>query len=224
MRFALLRAAACLALFAIVACRHDGAATSAATPAALDAAFVLPGAFSEQTTVADLEALFGAANVTIGAVPNAVGDPDRGIVLFPDDPTRRAYVRFYEEEPLNHLASVTVTDPESRWRGKRGVRVGMSLAELRERNASRFWLYGFYDDGMAIVRDMWNAGALDVAEGDKLYFGVDVRLRSTSDAKVKAILSREADQISSDDPNYAILGELAEVVAISAWSSLDDEW
>lgn len=211
-----------LGLCVIAACRHGG--SEPAADALPDSAFVLPGAFSEQTTVADLQARFGASNVKLSDVPDALSGTRPGVVLFPDDPTRRAYVRFYELEPLHHLASVTVNDVGSRWSGKLGVKIGTSLADLRQRNGAEFWLFGFDAEHGATVRDAWNAGALDVTEGERLYFGVDLRLREpVKDIPATAYPSGD-ESISSEDPRYPQLGEIAFVSAITAWSSLDDEW
>lgn len=211
-----------LGLCALAACRHDG--MSPAADALPDSAFVLPGAFSEQTTVADLQARFGASNVKLGGVPDALSGTRPGVVLFPGDPTRRAYVRFYELDPLQHLASVTVNDAGSRWTGKLGVKIGTSLAELRQRNGAEFWFTGFDAEHGATVRDAWNAGALDVTEGERLYFGVDLRLREPAKHIAATAYPSGDESISSEDPRYPQLGELAFVSAITAWSSLDDEW
>src|SRR5262249_11129774 len=140
----------------------------------LDRALLLPGDFSEQTTVADLEARFGKKNVKVTDGPDAF---EAGAVIYPDDPTRRAYVRFHYSQPLHTLAAITVRDRESRWRGKAGIHVGSSFADLMTVNKARFSFVGFSPDNTATVRDWWNAGALDVAEGEFLYFGVDLRLR-----------------------------------------------
>ncbi len=211
------RLAVLLGLFAIAACQHGGSSSPSAD-ALPDSNFVLPGTFSEQTTVADLRARFGAANVKVGALPN---DGGNGAVLFQDDPTRRAYVRFYDDAPLDHLASVTVTDPESRWSGKLGVKIGTPFAELRQRNVEKFWFAGFDAQREGNVRDMWNAGALDVTEGEQLYFGVDLRLR---DAAPAGAYPSDESQVACDDPRYPKLDAFVVVSAISAWSSLDDEW
>jgi len=212
------RLALLLGVLAVAACQHGGS-LPAAKNALPDSAFVLPGAFSEQTTVADLQAQFGASNVKIGALPDG---SDSGAVLFPDDPTRRAYVRFYDDAPLDHLASVTVNDPGSRWTGKLGVKVGTTFAELRERNGGKFWFAGFNARHEGNVRDKWNAGALDVAGSDALYFGVDLRLRDATPAGTYP--SDDEQEVSSDDPRYPKLDEFVVVSAITAWSSLDDEW
>lgn len=215
-----MRFAASLLLIALTACGTAGSPKTSALP---DSAFLLPGTFSEQTTVADLKATYGAANVKIGALPNEDGN---GVILFPDDPTQRAYVRFYDDPPDAHMASITVTDPESRWRGKRGVKIGTTLAELRALNGEEFYFsgFGFYAPFTATVRDAWNVGALDVTEGEHLYFGVDLRLRDGKNVPASAYPGAEEGQVSILDPRYPTLGELAVVSAISAWSSLDDEW
>lgn len=212
-----------IALLSICACQHAGPSAPAATAvphatseaASPGEALVLPGGFSEQTTIADLRLRFGESNVKIEAA-----EYGGAAVLFADDPTRRAYVRFFDEE-RSHLASITVTDAGSRWRGKHGVHIGMSFAELRKINGNAFYFVGFNADRTATVRDMWDVGALDVTEGQQMYFGVELRVRDGADAA--AVPSSEGTT-SSDDPLFPKLGELAEVSAFSAWASLDDEW
>lgn len=201
-----------LALVMLVAC--GGSAPTG--PA--DADLVLPGTFSEDTTVEDFKTRYGADNVVVGELP----DGEKGLILFPNDPTLRAYVRFYDAEPMGHLASITVVDPQSRWRGKGGVRIGMPLAEIVQKNANRFFLFGF-EDGEAQVRDGWDAGKLDVQEGERLYFGIDLRLRPPV-ANIPKDDYPAGGQWATDDPQYPRLGEIAEVSGMSAWSSLDDEW
>lgn len=193
-----------------------------------DAAFVLPGDFSEQTTVADLEARFGQANVRI--VEAADNGGVRGVVLFADDPERRAQVSFHDAATLQRLQAIAVRDAGSRWRGKGGVHVGMALSVLRERNGKPLYLTGFDSDGQGAVHDQWSPalddgtlGALDVGEGDQMYFNVVLGLRDQgSDIPVDAY--PHDDTVASDDPRYPRLGELVEVIGFSATTSLDDEW
>lgn len=216
----MMRFAASLLLIALCACGTSGAPRTAALP---DSAFLLPGTFSELTTVADLKATYGAANVKIGPLPT---DGETGVILFPDDPTQRAYVKFWDDPPEAHMSSITVIDPESRWRGKLGVKIGTTLAELRALNGEEFWFsgFGYYGPGTAGVRDMWNAGALDTQEGERLYFGVELQLRDATKVPATAYPGPDDGQVSILDPRYPTLGDLAVVTAISAWSSLDDEW
>lgn len=195
-----------------------------------DATLVLPGTFSQQTTIADFEALYGKVNVKVGEVPNAWETPPRGIILFPDDPTRRAYVAFHDSEKLTDVASIVVRDPGSRWRGKHGVHIGMSFAELRKRNGKPFYFSGFDEAHRALAHDQWSPalsdddatlGAFDVAEGEDMYFEVNLGVRG-ADVPANAYPHDEAS-ISSDDPGYPQLGEIVEVTGFGATTSLDDE-
>lgn len=199
-------------------------ASAAATAA--DAFLRLPGDYAEHTTVADLETRFGKANVRRETVP------EPRLVLFPDDPSRRAYVTFHQADTFEQLAGIAVTDAGSRWRGKRGVRLGMTLAELQALNRKPFMLFVHDRTQHSRVHDGWSPaldeddgalGALDVEEGERLYF--DVRLGPADPAAVQAIAGLPADeQVSSADPRYRELRELIVVTGIGASSSLDDEW
>ncbi|HEV7733578.1 MAG TPA: hypothetical protein VGR62_15535 [Candidatus Binatia bacterium] len=189
---------------------------------------VLPGTFAESTTVADLEARFGKANVKV--TTEADGDAHPGVILFPNDPTRRAYVTFHDAEALEQLASIEVRDAGSLWRGKQGVQIGMSFAELVKLNGMPFGYGGFSDEGRAWAREGWSPalddddgklGRLDVEEGDHLYFSVDLGLRPGTPAEA---YPHDEAQTQSADPQYPKLGELAYVTGFGAWSSLDDEW
>lgn len=195
-----------------------------------DASLVLPGAYSQQTTVADFEARFGKPNVKIVQEPD---DPrQRSVVLFPDDPTRRAYATFHDAEALTDLASISVRDTNSLWRGKHGVHVGMSFATLRKLNGKPFGFYGFDSQRRGSVRDQWSPaldandgllGTFDVEEGEHMYFGVELGLRDSAGA-IPASAYPADDSILSDDPRYPRLGELVVVTGFNASTSLDDEW
>jgi hypothetical protein len=189
--------------------------------------FVLPGAFSQQTTAADLEARFGKANVTTATEPEFEGAP-LGLVLFSDDPSRRAYVRFHDAEQTS-LASIAVRDPASRWRGKQGVHVGMTFAALRKVNGKPFGYSGFDAEGRGWAHDQWSIaldaddgtlGTLDVAEDEHMYFGVDLRVRDDAPADA---YPHEQGAFESDDPQYPRLGALVVVSGFNATTSLDDE-
>lgn len=198
---------------------------AAAAPAS-DAFLILPGDYSEGTNAADLEARFGKANVRRETTP------EPRLVLFPDDPTRRAYVTFYEAEKFEHLASILVTDTGSRWRGKHGVQIGMTIAKVQALNRKPFILWvedelqhSRAHDGWSPARDDDDAslGTFDVEEGEHLYF--DLNFGPTDPAVVKAIpgLPKE-EQVSSDDLRYRELQQVLVVTGIGASSSLDDEW
>ena len=206
--------------------KEPAKAEEPATPPASDAFLILPGDYAESTTVADLEARFGKANVRKETTP------EPRLVLFPDDPSRRAYVTFHEAEKFEQLASILVTEPGSRWRGKHGIQIGMTIAKVQALNRKPFFLW--VDDELQHSRahDGWSPalddndgslGAFDVEEGEHLYF--DINFGPTDPAVVKAIpgLPKE-EQVSSDDRRYRELQQVLVVTGIGASSSLDDEW
>lgn len=221
-----LQAALLLVSSALAACGPEAAPAPAAQPQAADAHFTLPADYSERTTLAELQARFGKANVKIDATA------EYAVVLFPDDPVRRAYVAFYDPETLQHLASISVRDAGSRWRGKHGVHVGMSFARLRQLNAKRFWFSGFDGEHRAWAQGQWSPalddddsrlGAFDVEEGERLYFNVDLGVREPG----KDIAAGELpvdENLSSEDPRVLRMSERIIVTGFSAGSSLDDEW
>lgn len=194
---------------------------------------LIPGTFSEATSVSDLAARFGAENVVRIQETDDDGWVLHSVVLFPHDPTRRAYLRFHDNEALVGLAAFHVRDRESHWRGKLGVRVGMSFAELRALNGKPFGFAGFDRDGRGWVHDAWSLavegddgglGALDVAEGEYMYFGVELALRGGRAGLPPGAYPQDEYSVSSDDPRFPHLGETVEIVGFNATTSLDDEW
>lgn len=194
-----------------------------------DRAFLLPGDFSEQTTLADLQARFGNDNVRV--VPGE-GGGERTVTLFEHDPSRRAYVEFHDSETLSGLRSIRVRDAGSRWRGKRGVHVGMSFAALHAANGKPFLYAGFDPEGRAWVNDSWSPalddadgtlGRLDVDGGDQMYFDVEMVLRDGGAGMPVGSWPRD-DRPLSNDPRFPLLGDRAEVASFGAHTSLDDEW
>lgn len=199
---------------------------TSATPApaavtAAESTLLLPGTFGPDTTIADLQASFGTANVRVGKVPGPEGTTEQGAILFPDDATRRAYVYFDEGPQPRRLASVEVFDPESRWQLERGVRLGMSFDALRRLNGKPFqfgglgWDYGGY-------AGEWNGGTLDARDGDTMTIGV--RLDATEQAQAQGDTYPIGEGVfSSDDPAWPHLGQALIVSKISVHSPRDGE-
>lgn len=241
---AMIRFATMLCVGALCACQPSKPPTPASSvpPASVqtvasekkvvptDPSLVLPGDYSQRTTVADFEVRFGKPNVKIVQEPD---DPSRrSVVLFPDDPTRRAYATFHDAAALTDLASISVRDPDSLWRGKHGVHVGMSFAMLRKLNGKPFGFYGFDSERRGSVRDEWSPaldaedgllGTFDVEEGEHMYFGVELGLRDSA-VDIPASAYPTDESVLSDDPRYPRLGELVVVTGFNASTSLDDEW
>lgn len=168
-----------------------------------DVYLVLPGDYAQATTVADLEARFGKSNVHRQTVP------EPRVVLFPQDPTRRAYVTFHQAAAFKELAGILVTDPGSRWRGKQVVEIGMTFAKLRELNGKPFSYSGFDEHKRAWTRDGWSPsmsdddatlGAFDVAQNDHLYFGVDLGVSQS--VRLEASDLPVDEHLLSDDARF----------------------
>lgn len=128
-------------------------------PALLKDRYALPGPITADTEPAGLRRIYGAANVRESDVPGAEGETVHGVILFPDDPERRAYVYYQDEVKLTGLSMVRVMDKGSRWHGVQGVHVGMPLAELARRNGGPFLFSGFDWDYGGQVTD-WLGGKL----------------------------------------------------------------
>lgn len=113
---------------------------------------VLYQAFRGGESFATLRDRFGASNVREQDVPGAEGEVERGVVLFPDDPTRRATLYFADATKLEGLALVRITDPESTWAIGDGIRMGTTLAELVAHNGGPIEFSGFgWDYGGAVA-------------------------------------------------------------------------
>ena len=85
---------------ATIATGTPASTTPPQAPTAAPVTWLLPGDFSADTTLADLQNRFGADNVEVREIPGAEGESLRGVVLFPDDPGRRATVYFQDPQDL----------------------------------------------------------------------------------------------------------------------------
>jgi hypothetical protein len=189
-----------------------------ATPADLaDAStWQLPGAFNPGTSQSWLEQRFGAANVRIGDVPGAEGETSRGAILFPDDPRRRAYVYFKDDDHLRGLAMVRVMDVGSRWQLDNGISVGTPLSALVALNGKPIAFTGFDWDYGGVVSD-WHGGRLQPSTAGG--FRRDIRLghRDASNGRYPV----GDDTFASDDRRYPHLGDVVIVGEIGI-SPADD--
>ena len=178
---------------------------------------MLPGVFAPDSTPESLRAAFGDANVHIGEVPGAEGETSRGVILFPDDSTRRAYVYFQDAEKLRGLAQVRILETQSQWRLDDGVAIGTTLAELVERNGKPISFSGFGWDYGGGVQDL-HGGALAKPQEGAVRTGW--RLGPREDAGEDSYPSGDAI-FRSDDPRYPKQGD---AVAVSElWVSFPGE-
>jgi len=172
---------------------------------------VLPLAFRASEGIDALRERFGASNVRVEDIPLAEGETTRGAVLFPDDPSRRAYVHFVDPENLQGIAMIRIVDPESTWSLGEGLRMGTTLAELVARNGAPIEFSGFgWDYGGAIAG--FRGGKLEPRSANGPHTGF--RLSPRPDVDPTLALPQGDTTFSSDDPKFAdiatqvVIGEL----------------
>lgn len=175
--------------------------TESPTPAATD--WTLPGDFAPDTTVAQLKARFGEANVRIvDDLPMAEGETTRGVILFPEDPSRRATLYFQDTRNLAGLQGVNIDDAGSRWHYASGVRIGMTLAELAALNGAPVSFYGLsWDYGGHVIG--FNGGKLGDAEGRPGRDGMRLGIKAGAKDGDYPVGDRE---FRSDDPKWPKAG------------------
>jgi hypothetical protein len=176
--------------------------------------YVLPGALAPDIGPEQLRQLFGAANVRIDDhLPGSEGEEFHGVVLYPHDNTRRAYVYFQDEKSLRGLAKVLILDRDTRWHLDTGVVMGMPLAELARLNGKPLRFSGLGWDYGGTVTD-WNGGKLGSRDGDPVIRKARLDYTGDADVAADALPSGDTD-LSSDDKRYPEQGRLLTVVEMA---------
>ena len=182
----------------VVTSPPPGPPVPVAPPAPIAGEEVLPAKLSIDDSIDALRKRFGAVNIEVGQVPGAE-DLVPGAILFPQDPTRRLYLYFHDEQ-MHALSLVRVLDEESRWKLPSGVRMGMPLSEIVERNGARIQFSGFgWDYGGTISN--WNNGRLQPMPGQGRF-----ALRARPGLPGTLALPEGEGEVWSDDPKYPTLG------------------
>ncbi|QWF18411.1 hypothetical protein [Lysobacter capsici] len=176
--------------------------------------YVLPGALAPDVGPERLKQLFGAANVRIDDhLPGPEGEDFRGVILFADDPGRRAVLHYQDEQQLRGLAFVSVRESDTRWRLDNGIVMGMRLSELARLNGKPIRFSGMGWDYGGTVTD-WNGGKLASRDGDPVMRGARLGMVPGSSTQADAVPSSDADY-ASDDPKFPRQGELLRVEELS---------
>ena len=174
---------------------------TAIAPPEESAEYLLPGAFAPDTTIEALRKRFGNAQVRIGNVPGAEGETFRGVILFPDDSTRRAYLYFQDEQALHGLSLVRVFDHDTHWRLDNNIAMGMTLAELVKRNGRPIEYTGLGWDYGGTVTDLHD-GALTPPGNDAVMRSWKLGAREAEDDAASKAYPIGEGAFSSDDPSY----------------------
>ncbi|MGH8082990.1 MAG: hypothetical protein ACREP7_20600 [Lysobacter sp.] len=175
--------------------------------------YVLPGALAPDLGPEQLRQLFGAANVSIDDhLPGSEGDEYRGVVLYPKDSTRRAYVYFQDAQKLRGLSTVSILDRDTRWRLDTGIAMAMPLAELARLNGKPIRFGGLGWDYGGNVND-WNGGKLANKDGDPVMRHVRLDYIGEGANGSDDYPVGDSD-FSSDDKRYPKQGRLLNVVEL----------
>lgn len=181
----------------------EAQAAQSPTLSTAPATWILPGDFAPDTTLQDLQHRFGAGNVRAEEIPGAEGESFRGVLLFPDDPIRRATVYFQDPQNLLGLAMVSIDEDHSQWKLASGIGIGAPLSEVRRINGKPFTFSGFdWDYGGTIVD--WHGGKLAPASDEAVFTRVQLRMPQ-GDMGGKAYPQGDS-RFSSDDPRWKDLG------------------
>ncbi|MCC6593961.1 MAG: hypothetical protein IT479_11880 [Xanthomonadales bacterium] len=106
-----------------------------------------------------LRGRYGEAAISLQPVPLGEGDSEAGAIIHAEDPTRRAYVHFLDADPQTTISAIHIRDPQSKWTGPLGIRMGTSSVELERINGKPFRFLGFGWDYGGFVSD-WTRGNL----------------------------------------------------------------
>ena len=174
---------------------------TAGTPAKQNVEYVLPGDFAPDTTVETLRKRFGDAQVKVGNVPGAEGETFKGVILFPDDSTRRAYLYFQDEQALRGLSLVRVFEPDTRWHLDNGIAMGMTLDELAKRNGRPIEYTGLGWDYGGTVTDLHD-GALTPPGNDAVMRSWKLGAKDIEGNAASKTYPIGEGTFSSDDPRY----------------------
>ncbi len=112
-------------------------------------------------TPATLAERFGAQNISVQTLNGAEGDTYEAAIVFADDPTTRLEIAW--DLDGQRLATVSVNDEGTQWRGSEGYTIGSSLPDVERMNGRAFQLYGFGWDYGGWVSN-WNGGALQYTQ------------------------------------------------------------
>lgn len=110
------------------------------------------GEISGATTLADLERLYGKANIKAGPVPGPEGTTLQGAVLFPNDPNRTLTLIWKSGKSPATVGNMVISGKKTLWHTAEGITLGTPLRELERLNGGPFTLSGFgWDYGGTVL-------------------------------------------------------------------------
>ena len=114
------------------------------------------------------------------------GAPVKGVILYPDDPTRRLEIVFWDDAQTV-VESVSAGARAVNWTGPLGLHPGSSLEEALAANGRKLWIDGFDWDYGGYVTNSWG-GRLQKANAD---CAVQIRFVLPAGAKAPGTMTGE---------------------------------
>lgn len=152
------------------------------------------GPITCNTSEQDLIRQFGVKNVKQATiVVDNEGGTEPGTILFPEVPSKIAYVRWKNPDERDTPLSVSIINKGTRWKTDKGITIGTSLKRLNRLNQRPFLMAGFGFDGSGCIIHC-NGGRL-TEMGEKPQEG------KTREEKVLG-LSLEPDEKMLSTPEY----------------------
>ena len=181
-------------------------------------------AFPRDFTEDDLRARFGAENVVRDQVIFFDDGPQETTVVFPDDPSRRLFVTWFDPENGPPPGGVRITDLDSRWRTIDGLSTGDPLRAVEQANGWPFRLNPLTFEGGGRIRS-WGQGRLtdlDAALPDcRMTIGFDFRPGTAVDPllvrQISSPLIRDLPPLGLSSGHLALqaLNPVIDLIAIS---------
>lgn len=140
------------------------AASANAAPKPPAQVVVCTGPFAKGATHASLVKAFGQPHVAFLDVGTGEGETAQASMVFPRDRARRIEVLCRNERARRDLAEMR-TGVDAQWSTARGIRRGMTLAQIEALNGRPFELYGFGFDHGGTTLD-WKGGPLAAQPGN----------------------------------------------------------
>lgn len=184
---------------AVTTATASDAAKSPTVPPAAEENWILPAGLDAGTTLQELQQRFGEANVSAREIPGAEGETMRGVVLFADDPARRATLYFQDPGRLQGLSMISVDQATSRWKLPSGIGIGAPLADVQHRNGGPFTFSGFDWDYGGTITD-WRGGKLQPAHDKAI--SERMQLRMPEGGSGDRPYPMGDSEFSSDDPRW----------------------
>jgi hypothetical protein len=167
------------------------------------------GVFGKDSSHLKLAAAFQTKNVAYTEVDAGAGSKVMASVLFAKDPKRRLEV-WWSKPASRSDTHLIVINGQSNWAAPGDLRLGLTLAELEQRNGKPFKLLGFDKDNVATLSD-WNGGQLSALPGG-CKVGINLRADPKTPAAALSALPADHAYTSADAALRAVNPTVSEIL------------